>query len=477
MIFSSIPFIVYFLPVVLVVYYLLFFSRTLQNIWLLISSLFFYAYGEPVYVFVMIASILFNSLMAIIIDRVNGAKKKRVLLVLVIAANTGLLFFFKYLGFVLGLFFDGNSAVDWISNISLPIGISFFTFQSMSYCIDVYRKRVKADNPFYVGLYIAFFPQLITGPIVQFNKVADQLRNRKTTFDSFSSGICRFAAGLGKKVILANSYAAIADHVFAWSEIGTDKLAVPAALSWLGSICYSLQIYYDFSAYSDMAIGLALCFGFEIGENFNYPYIASSVTDFWRRWHISLTDWFREYVYIPLGGNRDANRDNMVRNMAVVWILTGIWHGANWTFIFWGGFYFAILLFERFVGLHKKSENSVSGRVYTLLVVNFLWVLFRAKDLYQAGRFYLNMFGLNNNGFLSSTALMLLKENIVVLAFGIILAAPVVPGMNRYLNRYERSGLNILYSLCYPVLMLLMVIVSISYLIIGSYNPFIYFNF
>ena len=365
MLFSSIPFLVYFFPIVFLGYYLLSFSRMAQNIWLLLASLLFYAWGEPVYVFLMIGSILFNSIIAIIIEKVEDSKVKKGLLITSIVGNIAVLFFFKYLGFVFGIINSGFKGLLPDLKIALPIGISFFTFQALSYVVDVYRGVTKAENPFYVGLYIAFFPQLIAGPIVQYNTIAEQIRDRKSSIDKIALGLSRFAVGVGKKIIIANSFGTIADNVFNWSLIGTDKLPVPATLAWLGSIAYSLQLYYDFSAYSDMAIGLGLCFGFKFKENFNYPYIAGSVSEFWKRWHISLTDWFREYVYIPLGGNRVANRDTMVRNLAIVWLLTGIWHGANWTFIIWGMFFFVLQLLERLLDFDNRVHNTFLKHAYT----------------------------------------------------------------------------------------------------------------
>ena len=252
---------------------------------------------------------------------------------------------------------------------------------------------------------------------------------------------------------------------------------VPVMLAWLGSISYSLQIYFDFSAYSDMAIGLALCFGFKFGENFNYPYIATSVSDFWKRWHISLTDWFREYVYFPLGGNRAANQDYMVRNIFIVWLLTGIWHGANWTFIFWGLMYFLFQLAERFFEYPQKMKSKFWKHFYTLMVVNAAWVVFRANDLYQAGRFFMNMLGLNNNGFYSDTAVMLFRENWVFFVLGIVFSTPIARNMNEMF--YEKPGtvVNKIYTALYPVVMLVIFIISVCYLASGTYNPFIYFNF
>lgn len=477
MLFSSIPFLVYFFPIVFLGYYLLSFSRMAQNIWLLFASLVFYAWGEPVYVFLMIGSILFNSIVAIIIEKVESEKVKKGLLITSIIGNIAVLFFFKYLGFVFGIV---NSAFKGLLpdlNIVLPIGISFFTFQALSYVVDVYKGVTKAENPFYVGLYVAFFPQLIAGPIVQYNTIAEQIRDRKSSIDKIALGLSRFAVGVGKKIIIANSFGTIADNVFNWSRIGTDKLPVPATLAWLGSIAYSLQLYYDFSAYSDMAIGLGLCFGFKFKENFNYPYVAGSVSEFWKRWHISLTDWFREYVYIPLGGNRVANRDTMVRNLAIVWLLTGIWHGANWTFIIWGMFFFVLQLLERLLDFDNRVHNTFLKHLYTLLIVNFQWVIFRADDIYQAERFYMNMFGANNNGILSSTAFMMVKEYLPVIVLGVLFATPVVPMMNKWFHEHEDSAWHKVYSIAYPVMMSVMIIISVSYLVIGSYNPFIYFNF
>lgn len=473
MLFSSIVFLFYFLPIVFLLYYAFSFSRMLQNILLLLASLVFYAWGEPKYVFLMIGSILFNSGMGWLVQKWKGRKQKAALAATVVM-NVAVLFVFKYLGFVLKNFGIMDTPV---SNLPLPIGISFFTFQALSYVVDVYWGRTKAENPFYVGLYISFFPQLIAGPIIQYNTVSDQIRNRKASFDKIAIGLSRFTAGLGKKVLLSNCFAAIADNVFQWSAIGTDKVPVPAMLAWLGSIAYTLQIYFDFSAYSDMAIGLALCFGFKFGENFNYPYIARSVSDFWKRWHISLTDWFREYVYFPLGGSRVNNQDYMVRNMFLVWLLTGIWHGANWTFIFWGLYYFVFQLAERFFEYPKKMKSSFLKHFYTLMVVNAGWVVFRADDLYQAGRFFLNMMGLNSNGFYSDTAVMLIRENWVFLLAGIIFSMPVARNMNEMLYKKPESVANKVCTVLYPVGMLLLLIISVSYLASGTYNPFIYFNF
>ena len=475
MLFSSIVFLFYFFPAVLVLYYALSFSRKLQNVLLLLASLVFYAWGEPVNVLLMIFSIVFNSAMGYLVQYCGGRVKKG-FLVLTVACNLGILFVFKYLGFVLDNLGITQGALGAFRP-ALPIGISFFTFQALSYVVDVYRGTVKAENPFYVGLYISFFPQLIAGPIIQYNTVAEQIRSRRASFELLSLGLCRFTVGLGKKVLLSNCFAAIADNVFGWSAIGVERYPVPVTLAWLGSLAYSLQIYYDFSAYSDMAIGLGLCFGFRFGENFNYPYISCCISDFWRRWHISLTSWFREYVYIPLGGNRVANQDTMVRNIFIVWLLTGIWHGANWTFLFWGLYYFVLQLTERFFQIPQRAQGKPLYHLYTLLAVNAGWVIFRADNLYQAGRFFLNMLGLNRNGFCSDVAWMLLRENWVFLLLGVIFSMPLARNMNEYLYHHPKSVLGHCLTVLYPLGLAALFVVSVCCLMSGTYNPFIYFNF
>lgn len=473
MVFSSVIFIFYFLPAVFILYFCCSFSRTLQNLILLLVSLIFYAYGEPVNIILLIASVLINSLAGFLVSR-GSDKARKFYMILAVTVNLGILFVYKYLGFVSGMFSQVLKIPAF--NIALPIGISFFTFQSISYVVDVYRGESKPANPLTVGLYISFFPQLIAGPIIRYDTVEDQIRNRKCSFEKFGVGMSRFAVGVVKKVLLANTFATLADDIFNWSSIGSDLLPVPVTLAWLGSIAYTLQIYYDFSAYSDMAIGLALCFGFIYPENFNYPYAAESISDFWKRWHISLTDWFRKYVYFPLGGSRVKNRDRMVRNLFIVWMLTGIWHGANWTFLFWGLFYFVVQLAERFFDYPEKMGKA-ARHIYTFLVVNFAWVVFRANDLFQAGVFYKNMFGANKNGFFSDTAWMLVRENWVFLLAGLFFMLPVSKEINTYMYDNPKNGLSKVLSAAYTPMILFLFVISVSFLMSGSYNPFIYFNF
>jgi alginate O-acetyltransferase complex protein AlgI len=480
MLFLSIAFLFYFLPVVILVYYVLSFSRLSQNMWLFITSIFFYAWGEPIYVTIMLLSILINSLFGILIEKSReDTKKAKILLVVACSINIGILFVFKYLNFIIENINDIlRRDLLSITKLSLPIGISFFTFQAMSYIIDVYRGTSEVEkNPFYVGLYISFFPQLIAGPIIKYNNIALQIRNRSSNYKMFSVGACRFVTGLGKKMLLANNFAVMADNIFNWSTIGQEAYKVPVMLAWLGLIAYTLQIFFDFSAYSDMAIGLGLMFGFKFNENFNYPYISRSMTEFWRRWHISLSTWFKEYVYFPLGGSRLESKDKMVRNLLIVWILTGIWHGANWTFLFWGIWNFIFILAERLLHYHENNRYKILMNIYTMTIVMFGWVAFRAKDLYQAGRYYLNMFGLNNNGFYSELSLVFLKENALWLALGVLLCTPIAKKINLLLAERKMLVIGHVYNIAYPIAMSALFIICVVYLARGTYNPFIYFNF
>lgn len=473
MLFSSIVFLFYFLPIVLVTYYLLRKSYRLKNIFLLVASLFFYAWGEPWFVLIMILSIMLNYIFALIIDKYRDKKSiARLILILTCVTNLGILFVFKYLGFTIRTINEMARLNLSIPNIILPIGISFFTFQAMSYVIDVYREDGKVQkNPLYVALYISFFPQLIAGPIVRYSTIADQMDNRKETWQKISIGTCRFITGLGKKVLIANNMAIIADRIF---QMNTDA-GVVASLAWLGSIAYTLQIFFDFSGYSDMAIGLGLMFGFKFEENFNYPYISKSVTEFWRRWHISLGTWFKDYVYFPLGGSRVSNKDKIIRNLFVVWMLTGIWHGAEWTFILWGLSNFVFISMEKFFGIDRMEKHKILRNIYTLFIINLNWVIFRSKNLIEARKFILNMFGVLGNGFWSDYTLMFLKEYSLFLIGGIIFSIPIAKRINKFIVEGRRGS--ILLEVGYPFVVITLFLICVSYLTKGTYNPFIYFNF
>ena len=461
--FSSSIFLFIFLPAVTAVYFIL--PGRLwraRNLVLLLASLVFYWCGESRMVLIMLGSIAVNWGLGLLAGRLREKKTgRRAAVIAAVTANVGLLFIFKYLSFVtrqLHGIFGSLGVVD----IALPIGISFYTFQAMSYVFDVARGKVEAEkNPLNVGLYIAFFPQLIAGPIIKYSDFAGQIRRRSASWDKFSAGTERFAVGFCKKVLLANTLAVVADRAF-----GAD--APGAAFAILGAVCYTLQIYYDFSGYSDMAIGLARIFGFEFAENFRYPYIAGSVTEFWRRWHISLSGWFRDYVYIPLGGNRNGH---LVRNLLVVWLLTGIWHGANWTFLVWGLFYFALLAVEKLTGMDKRAPAAV-GHIYTILAVTLAWVIFRADTLTEGIRYIGAMFG--SNGFSDARALLYARENWLFLICGLVFCAPVKEWLR---GRVKSRRLAAVIDTVRPVLLFSVFLVAVTYIIKGTYNPFIYFNF
>lgn len=475
MLFSSIVFICFFLPIVLIGNYALSFSRAAQNIFLLIASLFFYAWGEPVYVLIMIFSILMNYGFGLLVDKFEGQKKKTVMVISVIV-NLSILFVFKYVGFIIrNLNMLVGKEVLQDPQLALPIGISFFTFQALSYVIDVYRKDTPVEkNPFYIGLYISFFPQLIAGPIVRFTTVADQIRNRKMNWNKLCAGCSRFVMGFCKKILLANNFATIADYIFGINSAGE---SMPILLAWLGGVAYTLQIFFDFSAYSDMAIGLGLMFGFKFDENFNYPYISKSISEFWRRWHISLTTWFHEYVYFPLGGSRVKNQDKIIRNLFIVWMLTGIWHGAEWTFILWGLWNFVFIFMEKLTDFETNKMPEWIKHVYLLLITVIGWVLFRAEDIGLALDYIKHMFGLSGGGVLSSQAVMFVREYWIYWLFGILFCTPFAKQIEKHIVDTKSRIPAVLGTVVYPIGLLLLFIISFSCLVRGSYNPFIYFNF
>ncbi|MEG2097145.1 MAG: MBOAT family O-acyltransferase [Pseudoflavonifractor sp.] len=475
MLFSSSVFLFVFLPLMLLGYYLPFRGhRQGQNGLLLAASLLFYAWGEPWFVLVMIGSILANYGFGRWVGAAQSrGKSARRAVTAAVLFNLAILFVFKYLVFTLTTL-NRLGLQCMVPVIELPIGISFFTFQALSYVLDVARGRAAVQrSPFKVGLYVSLFPQLIAGPIVKYETVAEEIDGRQETWADFSSGVCRFLVGLSKKVLLSNSLALVADRAFG---MGGPSLSVPFA--WLGAICYTLQIYYDFSGYSDMAIGLGRMFGFHFLENFNYPYCARSITEFWRRWHISLSTWFRDYVYFPLGGSRSESRLKIIRNLFVVWLLTGLWHGANWTFLAWGLFYFLLLVGEKF--LHLGRGWPVFFRWgFTFLCVNFGWVLFRADSLRAAGQYGKAMLGLYGNFRWDALSSLYLGENWAVLLAAIFFAAPTAGWLSARLYRLKIGGhsLRPLLDLGYAALLILLFLISACYIIKGTYNPFIYFNF
>lgn len=463
MLFSSSVFLFLFLPITFILYYIPFLkNRTYRNVLLLLASLFFYAWGEPLFVCLMLFSILINWLIVLKMD--HSEKKKRWLTAAVIW-NLALMFVFKYLGFVVANLELVLHKQLWDVSISLPLGISFFTFQILSYVFDVYYGKTGVQKRLYkFALYVTMFPQLVAGPIVRYEQIAQEIDCRKETLEDFSLGMTRFVYGLGKKVIFSNYMGTIADNLFYLSK--ESSLSVAAA--WIGAIAYTLQIYFDFSGYSDMAIGLGRMFGFHFLENFNYPYIARSITDFWRRWHISLSSWFRDYVYIPLGGNR-AGVARTYWNTFLVWLLTGIWHGANWTFIVWGLGYFLLLCIERAGGFTKGIKYI--GHVYTMVAVTILWVVFRADTLSLAGRYIGQMFG-TGKMLMDETAVQVLSGGWMMFLLALIFSCPVLKVMADKLKLGDTLRKNIAAIAAIPLLLL-----CIAKCLASAYNPFIYFNF
>ena len=473
MVFSSFIFTFIFLPLTVCLYYIA--KDKYRNYILLAASLIFYAYGEPKFVFVMILSIAVNYGFAFLIGREREREgAARAFLIADVFINLALLFVFKYLNYTITLINKGLGTSVEALDIALPIGISFFTFQALSYCIDVYRGKVRVQkNPLYVALYISFFPQLIAGPIVRYSSIEEQITKRCTTREDFSEGFKRFLIGFAKKVILANNLSVVAG--MAWGVKPAD--ASPAIL-WIGSICFSLQILYDFSGYSDMAIGLGRIFGFHFEENFDHPYTSVSVTEFWRRWHISLGRWFRDYVYIPLGGSRVSIPRNIL-NLLIVWLLTGIWHGANVTFLVWGLMYFVLLVIEKFLirpDSRKSRVFSALYRIVTLFFVNLGWVIFNSPNLKRGLNIIKGMLGYYGNSFVITDGLARnLREYGVFIILGILFCTPVMKYLEKWLEKTQRGRLA--GAVAIPAGCLFIFLWAVSFLILGSHNPFIYFNF
>ncbi|MDR3242366.1 MAG: MBOAT family protein [Clostridiales Family XIII bacterium] len=491
MLFTSQIFVVCFLPAVLILYYTVFkWSRLLQNIFLLLASLVFYGWGEPWFILVLLVSIAVNWLFGVLAAVSRGHKiAGRAVLALMLTFNLTLMFIFKYLMFTLENINSFFGTDYYAGEIVLPIGISFFTFQAISYVVDVYRNNGQLQkNPFYAGLYIAFFPQLVAGPIIRYESISGQIRFRKESLSGFSKGVTRFLMGFAKKILLANNLSLVADQAFSLNDSG----GLSVLMAWLGALSYTMQIYFDFSGYSDMAIGLGRMFGFRFPENFNYPYIAKSTSEFWRRWHISLGAWFRDYLYFPLGGSRVRSKLRLVFNLFVVWLLTGLWHGANWTFICWGLMYFLSISLEKLSGFAKwgASRELIWRRFfdflrhcYTMLVVMFGWVLFRAESFEGASSYIRVMTGRSDRPFADNYGIGNLQEYAWFFMFGILFSTPVAPWLWEKIRiALVRRGKTMRFpefmlALLYAAALIIIFIASFSYLVKGSYNPFIYYNF
>lgn len=463
MLFTSISFLYYFLPLVLIVYFIV--PKKYKNLVLLLFSLLFYFYGEPKYILLMLFEILVAFIGAILIDKY----KDKSILILTLFIHIILLVIFKYTDFFISNINNIFNTNFKLLNIALPIGISFYTFQIISYVIDVYRGKVKVQKSFLkLATYVSLFPQLIAGPIVRYEVIEDELDNRKHSFEDFAIGVRRFTIGLAKKVLIANMLGELCTKF----DLADERSVV---FYWIFAISYMLQIYFDFSAYSDMAIGLGRIFGFHFLENFDYPYISKSITEFWRRWHISLGSWFRDYVYIPLGGNR-VSKIKFLRNILIVWLLTGFWHGASWNFIIWGLLFGILLIFEKLY-LNKildKLPNFIK-RIYVLFIVMISFIIFNANTMNTAWHNIIGLFGFNKEVFINTYTIYYLKSYLLVIIISIIASTPIPKNIINKLNK--NKSLNKIINLLEPIFIIILLLITTSYLIDNSYNPFLYFRF
>ena len=463
MLFTSISFLYYFLPVVIALYFIL--PKKVRNVVLFVASLVFYYYGEPKYIYLMLAEILVAYIGALLIDKY----KKKSIFIITVAIHIGLLCIFKYTDFMIsnvnGIF---KTSIPLLK-IALPIGISFYTFQILSYVIDVYNGKVKVQKSFLkLATYVMLFPQLIAGPIVRYETVEEELTSRESNFEKFAYGVRRFVIGLAKKVLIANMLGELCTKFTA-----TDEKSI--LFYWIFAIGYMLQIYFDFSAYSDMAIGLGRIFGFHFLENFDYPYISKSITEFWRRWHISLSSWFRDYVYIPLGGNRKGVK-KQIRNILVVWALTGIWHGASWNFVVWGLMFGVLLIIEKFfLAKYLEKVPNIIKRIYVLFIVMISFIIFNANSMGEAITNITGLFGANGECFVNKYTLYYLKSYFITIVIAIIGATPLISNLINKLK--ENKIMNCIINILEPVCLMALMFVVTAYLVDNSYNPFLYFRF
>lgn len=465
MVFSSVLFLIYYLVAVLVIYYIT--PLKWRNIFLLIVNCIFYGWGEPIYISIMFVSTFIDYFNGYFVAKYRDTDKNKAkkFMICSIVANLSILGFFKYSDFIISNINLLGFNIPLL-HLSLPIGISFFTFQTMSYTIDIYRHDANVQkNIFDFATYVTLFPQLIAGPIVRYKDVDEQLKHRTHSIDQFSEGINRFVIGLSKKVLLANNIGVL------WESIKMSDYAQLSVLgAWLGAIAFAFQIYFDFSGYSDMAIGLGKMFGFEFLENFNYPYISKSITEFWRRWHISLSTWFREYVYIPLGGNRKGKGRTLI-NLAIVWLLTGLWHGASWNFVLWGAYFGFILILEKlFLKQWMEKLPSFFQHAYTIILVLISWILFELVDLSAVATYLKIMLGLGKAPLVNGLFLYQLKNNMILLIILCVAATPYITLKVQARNAKKPIALT-------PIINGILLVLCLMYIVDASYNPFLYFRF
>lgn len=472
MVFCSIEFVSFFLPLLFAIYFVIPEKlRGIRNFVLLIFSIIFYGWGGPKFIILMVVSVLINYICGIFAGRRFRKEARKGAVFCAVFCGIGLLCYFKYSGFIAEII-NSLGVVVPIPEITLPIGISFYTFQGLSYVIDVYRGQAEVQkNPLRLALYISLFPQLVAGPIVRYSTVEGEIGKRHENVKDFSEGAVRFMFGFAKKMLIANGMGSVADSIFAQTS------SLSASLAWVGAIAYTFQIYFDFSAYSDMAIGLGKMFGFHFLENFNYPYVSKTVNEFWRRWHISLSTWFRDYVYIPLGGNRKGVKRNII-NLLVVWFLTGLWHGASWNFIFWGLWFFIVLIGEKYLwGDKLKNLPSFVGHIYTMFIVIISWVLFRCVTISETAMFIKAMFG-GGNGLWSNQTLYWLLQYRYEFIIAFIFSMPIKNIIQlAFFKRRKKAFFRLALNWCPIFIALVLFAISYIELVSGSFNPFIYFRF
>lgn len=456
MLFSSLLFIFQFMPIFFLIYYII--PVRFRNVFLFGASLFFYAWGEPYFLLLILLSILVNYVAGLLLEKNSNIKQRKFILVLSLIYNLGMLGFFKYSNFfVENLNYILKNTLSW-KEVLLPLGISFYTFQIMSYTIDVYRRKVEAESSFVnLGTYLCMFPQLIAGPIVVYTQVSKELKERTYSLEQIEEGLKVFVLGLGSKVLLANNIGNLWNDL---GELGYSKISMP--LAWLGAVSFALQIYFDFHGYSLMAIGLGKMMGFEFPKNFNYPYISKSMTEFWRRWHITLGSWFREYLYIPLGGNRKG-KGRLILNLLLVWSATGFWHGASWNFLLWGIFFFVLLTIEKLWMKEWLNEHRVISRIYFLVGILVSWIIFAVTDLREIGTYIRKMFSFT----IQSDWIYYIRNYGLSLMISILFATPVV-------RTWYQKTKNLPVDL---VIMTGIFLLSVAYLVDAAYNPFLYFRF
>lgn len=468
MVFSSVVFLYIFLPIMLLIYFIV--PKKFKNAIMILASLIFFAWGEIRYIFIMLILAVMDFWCGNNINKNEGNKKKqRIYLAIDVGVNLLILFFFKYADFIISNINGITGLSIPLLNIPLPIGVSFNTFQSLSYIIDVYKGTVKCEKSFYNYLtYTTLFPQIIAGPIVRYETVDEELETKNISVDNFTKGMKRFIIGLGKKVLIANNVGAL------WNIIETGAYQeLTLVMSWIGIIAFALQIYFDFSGYSDMAIGLANIFGMDFDENFNFPYISKSITEFWRRWHMTLGSWFRDYIYIPLGGNRKGFA-KQIRNILIVWFLTGAWHGASWNFILWGLYFGVILIIEKLI-LLKVLEKipKIFSHLYSLILILVSWVIFAFEDLSKIGNYLSTMFTTNNSLLVNNEALYYTKNYFIIIIIGIILSTPIIKKLFKKIEEKKSIVASIVTSIAYLTIFLL----STASLVSDTFNPFLYFRF